>query len=68
MAVQDLIRQAAVQVPEDDVMVITPEEMERYKDSRCLVLYPALREGKVIYERALSAGWQARSPLGGAGC
>ncbi len=40
-----------------DVMVVTPEEVERYKDSFCLVLYPALREGKVIYDRgALSAG------------
>ena len=33
-----------------DIIVNTPEEVERYKDSFCLVLYPALREGKVIYD------------------
>jgi len=35
-----------------DIIVNTPEEVERYKDSFCLVLYPALREGKVIYDAA----------------
>jgi predicted nucleotidyltransferase len=34
-----------------DIVVVTPEEVERYKDSFCLVLYPALREGKVIYDK-----------------
>lgn len=34
-----------------DIMVVTPEEVERYRDSFCLVLYPALREGKVIYDK-----------------
>ena len=33
-----------------DVVVVTPEEVERYRDSHCLVICPALREGKVIYE------------------
>ena len=32
-----------------DVVVITPEDVERYKDSPALVIKPALREGKVIY-------------------
>jgi predicted nucleotidyltransferase len=32
-----------------DVIVVTPEEVERYKDSFCLVIYPALREGVVVY-------------------
>jgi predicted nucleotidyltransferase len=32
-----------------DVIVVTPEEVERYKDSFCLVIYPALREGMVVY-------------------
>ncbi len=32
-----------------DVIVVTPEEVERYRDAFCLVIYPALREGKVIY-------------------
>ncbi|MEX2260917.1 MAG: nucleotidyltransferase domain-containing protein [Bryobacteraceae bacterium] len=35
-----------------DVVLVTPEQVQRYKDSFCLVLYPALREGKVVYERA----------------
>ena len=33
-----------------DAVVVTPEEVERYRDSFCLVIYPALREGKVVYE------------------
>jgi predicted nucleotidyltransferase len=32
-----------------DVIVVTPEEVERYKDAFCLVIYPALREGIVVY-------------------
>ena len=32
-----------------DVIVVTPEDVERYKDSFALVIEPALREGKVIY-------------------
>lgn len=32
-----------------DVIVATPEDIERYKDSFALVIEPALREGKVIY-------------------
>jgi len=32
-----------------DVVVVTPEDIERYKDSFALVIEPALREGKVVY-------------------
>jgi predicted nucleotidyltransferase len=32
-----------------DVVVATPEQVERYRDSHCLIICPALREGKVIY-------------------
>jgi hypothetical protein len=32
-----------------DVTVVTPEDIERYKDSLALVVEPALREGKVVY-------------------
>jgi predicted nucleotidyltransferase len=32
-----------------DVVVVTPEEVERYRDTHCLVICPALREGKVVY-------------------
>lgn len=33
-----------------DAVVVTPEEVERYGDTHCLVICPALREGKVVYE------------------
>jgi predicted nucleotidyltransferase len=32
-----------------DVVVVTPEDIEQYKNSFALVIEPALREGKVIY-------------------
>jgi len=32
-----------------DVVVATPEDLERYGDSHCLVYKPALRDGKVVY-------------------
>ncbi|MBI5410139.1 MAG: nucleotidyltransferase domain-containing protein [Nitrospirae bacterium] len=32
-----------------DIIVVTPEDVERYKDSFAVVIYPALREGKVVY-------------------
>lgn len=32
-----------------DVIVVTPEDIERYKDSFALVIEPALREGEVVY-------------------
>ena len=32
-----------------DAVVVTSEEVERYGDSPCLVIYPALREGRVVY-------------------
>ena len=32
-----------------DVVVVTPEEVERYADSPYLVIHPALREGKIVY-------------------
>jgi hypothetical protein len=35
-----------------DVVVATPEDLERYRDTPGLVFAPALRDGKVIYERA----------------
>lgn len=33
-----------------DAFVATPEYVERYKDAHCLIVKPALREGRVIYE------------------
>jgi predicted nucleotidyltransferase len=35
-----------------DAIVVTPEDVERFKDSHALVIKPALREGKVVYEAA----------------
>ena len=33
-----------------DAIVVSPEDVERYGDSHALVIKPALREGKVVYE------------------
>ncbi len=38
-----------------DVVVATPEDLERYGHSIGLVLEPALREGKMVYERSETA-------------
>lgn len=32
-----------------DVIVVTPEDIARYRDCHALVIAPALREGKVVY-------------------
>lgn len=32
-----------------DIIVATPEDIERYRDSRALVIYSALTEGKIVY-------------------
>ena len=32
-----------------DVIVVTPEDVERYRDAPGLVIAPALREGRVVY-------------------
>ena len=37
-----------------DVVVVTPEEVERYRDTHCLVICPALKEGKVVYDSKAS--------------
>ncbi len=43
-----------------DVVLVTPEDVARYRNSHCLVICPALREGKVIYDsQAISAGRSA---------
>ena len=38
-----------------DVIVATPDQVERYRDSPGLVYGPALREGQVLYERPSAA-------------
>lgn len=32
-----------------DVLVVTPEELERYRDDPYLIVAPALRDGKLVY-------------------
>lgn len=32
-----------------DVVVVTPEDMERYRESHGLIIAPALEEGKLVY-------------------
>ena len=32
-----------------DVIVVTPEQVEKYRNTHCLVIAPALREGKEVY-------------------
>ena len=33
-----------------NVILVSPAELERYKDSHAMVIKPALQEGKVVYE------------------
>jgi len=39
-----------------DAIVVTPEDVECYRDSHCVVICPAVREGKVIYEAKTISG------------
>ena len=32
-----------------DAIVVSPEDVERFKDSHALIIKPALREGRVVY-------------------
>jgi predicted nucleotidyltransferase len=32
-----------------DVIIATPQEVERYRQTHCLVIAPALAEGRVVY-------------------
>jgi predicted nucleotidyltransferase len=35
-----------------DVIVVKPEDVERYRDTHALVIKPALHDGRVIYDAA----------------
>ena len=35
-----------------DLIVVTPEEFEKYRDIAGHILYPAVREGKTLYDAA----------------
>ncbi len=60
MNVKDSKRRQAVQIDlalSDrsfplDLIVVTPEEFEKYRDIVGHILYPAVREGKVLYDAA----------------
>ena len=32
-----------------DVILVTPEQVERYRNTHCLIIAPALRDGREIY-------------------
>ena len=35
-----------------DIIVVTPEDVERYRDRHALIIKPALHEGRVVYDAA----------------
>lgn len=46
----DAIRLALIEIERAiDVIVVTPEDVERYRDASMLVIAPALREGRELY-------------------
>lgn len=60
MPVEGSKRQQAVQIDlalegipiPIDLVVITPDEVEKYRDAMGTIIHEAVREGKVLYERA----------------
>jgi len=38
-----------------DVIVATPQQIQRYRDTLGLIYGPAIREGKVLYDRAATS-------------
>ena len=49
-----------------DVVVVTPEDVERFGNSPALVIEPALREGRVFYVRG-DASWGLEEGRGSVG-
>ena len=33
-----------------DAIMVTPKDVERYRDSHAVIIHPALREGRVVYD------------------
>ncbi len=60
MAVDGSKRQQAVQIDlalegipiPIDLIVVTPEDVQKYRDTMGTIIHEAVREGKVLYERA----------------
>ena len=42
---------AGMGIPKD-VIVVTPEEVEKYRNVPGTIIHPALREGKILYEQS----------------
>lgn len=51
LAVEIDLALAGMGLPKD-IIVVTPEEVARSRDIVGTIIYPAVREGKVMYERA----------------
>lgn len=51
-AAQEIYRNLDESKYATDIIVVTPEQVEEHRDCFALVLYSALREGRVIYDRA----------------
>ena len=51
MAVEIDLELAGSGLPKD-IIVVTPEEVARTRDVAGTIIYPAVREGRVLYERA----------------
>jgi predicted nucleotidyltransferase len=59
MPVEDSIQEKRIQIRvalrgmgiAKDVAVVTPEQVKKYRDMVGTIIYPAFREGKVLYER-----------------
>ena len=49
--IEILSRLAGIGLPKD-IVIITPEELEKYADKIGTIVYPAVREGKILYEKA----------------
>ena len=50
LATQIDLALAGIGLPKD-IIVVTPEEVQRYRDIVGTIIYPAVREGRVVYER-----------------
>jgi len=38
-----------------DIVLVTPEQVERYRNTPCLVICSAIQEGKIVYDSKTSA-------------
>ena len=45
-SIRDQLRDVDIPI---DLVLATPEQVERFRNSHCMVICPAMREGKVVY-------------------